>query len=54
MLMTIIAGSVHAEKADSDKPTNIEADQMAYDDVRQINTFTGDAAFDGRDLRLFC
>ena len=41
MLMTIIAGNVHAEKADSDKPTNIEADQMAYDDVRQINTFTG-------------
>ncbi|MGB7479657.1 MAG: lipopolysaccharide transport periplasmic protein LptA [Burkholderiaceae bacterium] len=34
-------GSVHAEKADSEKPTNVEADQMDYDDVRQINTFTG-------------
>lgn len=32
---------VHAEKADSDKPTNVEADQMAYDDVKQINTFSG-------------
>jgi lipopolysaccharide export system protein LptA len=31
----------HAEKADSTKPTNVEADQMAYDDVKQINTFTG-------------
>lgn len=30
-----------AEKADSTKPTNIEANQMAYDDVKQINTFTG-------------
>lgn len=34
-------GIVHAEKADSDKPTNVEADQMAYDDVKQINTFSG-------------
>lgn len=30
-----------AEKADADKPTNIEANAMAYDDVRQVNTFTG-------------
>lgn len=32
---------VHAEKADFDKPTNIEADRMEYDDVKQINTFVG-------------
>lgn len=37
-----ITGIAHAEKADSEKPTNVEADQMAYDDVKQINTFTGD------------
>jgi len=41
MLTAAASGSVHAEKADSDKPTNVEADQMAYDDVKQINTFTG-------------
>ena len=35
------ASTAHAEKADSDKPTNVEADQMLYDDVKQINTFTG-------------
>ena len=40
-LIAMVAGNVHAEKADSDKPTNVEADQMAYDDVKQINTFTG-------------
>jgi len=34
-------GLAYAEKADAEKPTNVEADQMAYDDVRQINTFTG-------------
>lgn len=37
-----VSGIAHAEKADSEKPTNVEADQMAYDDVKQINTFTGD------------
>lgn len=36
------AGGAQAEKADANKPTNIEANQMAYDDVKQINTFTGD------------
>lgn len=41
MLYVTIAGIAHAEKADADKPTNVEADQMAYDDVKQINTFTG-------------
>lgn len=33
--------SVYAEKADLDKPTKVEADQMAYDDAKQVNTFTG-------------
>lgn len=41
MLIALVAGTARAEKADSDKPTNVEADQMAYDDVKQINTFTG-------------
>ena len=36
------ASGAQAEKADASKPTNIEANQMAYDDVKQINTFTGD------------
>lgn len=33
--------SARAEKADVDQPTNVEADQMAYDDIKQINTFSG-------------
>lgn len=33
--------SARAEKADADQPTNVEADQMAYDDIKQINTFSG-------------
>jgi lipopolysaccharide export system protein LptA len=34
-------GYAYAEKADADKPTNVEADKMAYDDVKQVNTFSG-------------
>lgn len=41
LMLTAAASNVCAEKADSNKPTNVEADQMAYDDVKQINTFTG-------------
>jgi lipopolysaccharide export system protein LptA len=31
----------HAERADRGKPLNIEADNMTYDDLKQINVFTG-------------
>lgn len=41
LLLMLLTIGARAEKADSDKPTNVEADQMAYDDVKQINTFTG-------------
>jgi lipopolysaccharide export system protein LptA len=32
---------VQAERADSEKPTNIEADKLQYDDAKQITVFTG-------------
>jgi lipopolysaccharide export system protein LptA len=41
LALTAFTGPVRAEKADSSKPTNIEAEKMAYDDVKQVNTFTG-------------
>jgi len=41
LLLLTVCGVARAEKADSTKPTNIEADQMVYDDVRQVKTFTG-------------
>src|SRR5689334_24121206 len=34
-------GLLHAEKADRDKPMNIEADALRYDDLRQTSVFTG-------------
>jgi lipopolysaccharide export system protein LptA len=42
LLFNAVPGTyAYAEKADSDKVTEINADQMAYDDVKQINTFIG-------------
>ena len=35
------AAAAHAERADHDKPINIEADNMTYDDLKQVNVFTG-------------
>jgi len=32
---------VQAERADRDKPTNIEADKLQYDDIKQTTVFTG-------------
>jgi lipopolysaccharide export system protein LptA len=33
--------AVHAEKADNNKPMNIESDALRYDDLKQVSVFTG-------------
>lgn len=35
------AAAAHAERADRDKPTNVESNQMFYDEAKQTNTFIG-------------
>lgn len=40
-LACILAASAMAERADREKPTNIEANQMLYDESKQLNTFIG-------------
>ena len=41
-LVAMLAGGMaHAEKADSAKPMNIEADALRHDDLKQISVFTG-------------
>jgi lipopolysaccharide export system protein LptA len=48
LLASSLAGSLavtqvaRAEKADSEKPSVVDSNHMTYDDVRQVNTFTGD------------
>jgi lipopolysaccharide export system protein LptA len=42
LLAVLLPGAAaHAERADHDKPINIEADNMTYDDLKQVNVFTG-------------
>ncbi len=44
LLLTLglaVSTGARAEKADARQPTHVEADQMNYDDVSQVNTFTG-------------
>ena len=36
-----LPGMALAEKADRDKPTNVEANQMFYDEAKLLNTFIG-------------
>jgi lipopolysaccharide export system protein LptA len=44
MLLAALAGAAyaaHAEKADRNKPMNIESDSLRYDDLKQVSIFTG-------------
>lgn len=39
--LMLAAGAARAEKADQDKPVNIEADRVSVDDAKRIQTFEG-------------
>ena len=39
--LLLCAGFASAERADRNKPMNIESDALRYDDVKQISVFTG-------------
>jgi lipopolysaccharide export system protein LptA len=39
--LALPAGAARAEKADRDKPMNVEADALRYDDLKQTTVFTG-------------
>ena len=40
-VLVLSTWGAHAEKADRDKPMNIEADALRYDDIKQLSIFTG-------------
>lgn len=40
-LLAIAVAPAAAEKADRNKPMNVEADALKYDDLRQVSVFTG-------------
>jgi lipopolysaccharide export system protein LptA len=39
--LALLSVPAHAERADRDKPLNVEADNLSYDDLKQVNIFTG-------------
>ena len=41
MVCMLVNGAAWAEKADRNKPMNIEADALRYDDLKQTSMFTG-------------
>jgi lipopolysaccharide export system protein LptA len=45
---------VFGEKADRDKPTQVEANRMSADDVRRLNIFEGDVIVTKGTIRLTC
>jgi lipopolysaccharide export system protein LptA len=41
MICAVMLKAAHAEKADFDKPTQVEANHGTYDESKQMNVFTG-------------
>jgi lipopolysaccharide export system protein LptA len=52
ILLLVLATPAHAEKADRDKPTQIEANRMSADDVRKLNVFEGNVVVTKGTIRL--
>jgi lipopolysaccharide export system protein LptA len=51
-LSFILTTPALAEKADRDKPTQVEANKMSADDVRRLNVFEGDVVVTKGTIRL--
>lgn len=41
VVLVLGSGGALAERADRDKPMNVEADALRYDDLKQVSVFTG-------------
>ncbi len=51
-MLLLFAGFAPAEKADRDKPTQVEANRMSADDARRLNVFEGDVVVSKGTMRL--
>lgn len=49
----LCAAPALAERADRDKPTNVESNQMFYDDSKQTNTFVGNVVLTRGTLVMY-
>jgi lipopolysaccharide export system protein LptA len=48
----LLATSAHAEKADRDKPVNLEADTVTLDDIKKISVYQGNVVLSQGTLML--
>ena len=48
----LLATPAHAEKADRDKPVNLEADTVTLDDIRKVSTYQGNVVLTQGTLML--
>jgi lipopolysaccharide export system protein LptA len=51
-LLLVVALAAQAEKADRDKPTEVEANRMSADDVRRMNIFEGNVVLTKGTMRV--
>jgi len=51
-LLVLCPAIVFSEKADRDKPTQVEANRMSADDARRLNVFEGDVVVTKGTIRL--
>lgn len=51
-MLLLLAGFALAEKADRDKPTQVEANRMSADDARRLNVFEGEVVVTKGTMRL--
>jgi lipopolysaccharide export system protein LptA len=48
----LLAAPAHAEKADRDKPVNLEADMVTLDDIRKVSVYQGNVILSQGTLML--
>jgi lipopolysaccharide export system protein LptA len=48
----LLAAPAHAEKADRDKPVNLEADTVTLDDIRKVSVYEGNVVLSQGTLML--
>lgn len=46
------AGTVHAERADRNKPVNLEADRVTVDDIKRVHVFEGNVVLSQGTLSI--
>jgi len=52
LLLTALALPANAEKADREKPMNIEADRMSMDDIKKVQVFEGNVVITQGTLQM--